>query len=96
MIPQSEQGIKQWLDELEKHPLTAKMREDLAAKELAKRKDAARNIAALEKERDAIRELEKMKLLPTPNLQRIEELKKGMPDVNQYTEFESTKPLPGA
>ena len=52
MIPKSEQGIKQWLDELEKHPLTAKMREDLAAKELAKRKDAARNIAALEKERD--------------------------------------------
>ncbi len=52
MIPKSEQGIKQWLDELKKHPLTAKMREDLAAKELAKRKDAARKIAALEKERD--------------------------------------------
>lgn len=31
MIPQNEQGIKQWLDELEKHPLTAAMREDLAA-----------------------------------------------------------------
>lgn len=214
MIPKSEQGIKQWLDELEKHPLTAKMREDLAAKELAKRKDAAGKIKTTEKERDdkmpklraildeketklkeaqaalntatgefnaakynlssethnyetaindyaailiesadpaintaivffqdkliwlrspgrisrnaagseqniftekkivkeetnapavksaltycmaALKELETMKLLPVPDLQKIEAMKKGIPDISVYTEYQGEKPLP--
>ena len=54
MIPKSENDVTKWLNELEKHPLSMKMREDMAEAELAKRKDAAAKIEALEKERDEV------------------------------------------
>jgi len=43
-----------------------------------------------------IKELEKMKLEPELDLQKIEAIKAGIPDIGVYTESTGKKPLPGS
>jgi hypothetical protein len=52
-------------------------------------------LAALAYCQAAIRELERMKLSPSLDVQIIEEMKKGIPDIGIYTESTGEKPLPG-
>ena len=86
-MPQTDEGVKKWLDELEKHPLTAKLREDLAAKEMAERKDAAAKIEALEKARD-----NKMPKLRAVLDEKENNLKKAQAALNNATgEFNAAK-----
>lgn len=42
----------------------------------------------------SIQDIEVMKLSPEVDLQRIEEMKKGIPDINIYQEYEGEKPMP--
>jgi hypothetical protein len=46
--------------------------------------------------RAAIEELERMKLTPDPDADRIETLRKGIPDADELTESTGKKPLPGS
>ena len=46
--------------------------------------------------RACIDELEKMKMKPVLDLEKIEAIKKGIPDINVFTEFTDEKPLPGS
>jgi len=46
--------------------------------------------------RACIDELEKMKLTPEFDMGKIEALKKGIPDINIFTENTNVKPLPGS
>jgi hypothetical protein len=51
-------------------------------------------VAGLEYARAAVRALEGMKLAVSPNVERIAELKRNIPDVHALTELAGTKPLP--
>ncbi len=42
----------------------------------------------------AIKRLEQMKLIPILNLQEIEGMKKGIPDINMYSESTGERPFP--
>lgn len=44
---------------------------------------------------EAIRELERVKLIPVLDVDRIEAIKAGIPDPNEMTEISADKPLPG-
>lgn len=50
-------------------------------------------LKALEYCQDAIRELEKMKLRPERDLQKIEKLKAGVPGIDEYQKFTGEKPM---
>lgn len=51
---------------------------------------------ALEYCRAAITELEKMKLWPVLDVEKIERMKAGVPSIDVYTEVTGKKPLPGS
>lgn len=65
-------------------------------KEIFTYSNAAAIQNALASCRAAIDELEKMKLLPDLDADRIEALRKGIPDADELTESTGKKPLPGS
>ena len=58
--------------------------------------NAAAVLGAMEYCQSAIKALEMLKLWPALDLQKIEAMKKGIPDIGIYTESTGEKPLPGS
>lgn len=63
-------------------------------KTITVRSNVNRIKGAMQYTQSAIKELEKMKLLPEVDLEKIERLKGGIPRIDEYDEFAGEKPLP--